>query len=198
MESKKALQIIVSVLILLPSIQLAHAIDTESFFMQSTQAYFSLDAKNENYLHIHQPQQQSQLFFTAEIDSTQPQNRIQAGTGYQLNLNSDVALNASLLMQTNTLNDKQANYQHRAANRNSQLALEAGSKINLTSAFRIYSALVYKVPEEYLQTTKTPENKKLGVKLKGEYYFSDNVSATIHAQIVAESRIYGVQGSFHF
>lgn len=160
----------------------------------STIAYFQLDpkkasapdTKSTSALLNRQPQKQ--LYIVAKVDL--PNQSHLTGISYRYPFSARVNLKTSLLYQ-NTLTAKNTKLQKPATDLNKSIQLEAGTGFKLTSRLKLYSALVYRVPK-YIQ------QKRLGLKLTSDYYFNRHISAGMHAQIIAENKVYGVHGSFHF
>lgn len=169
---------------------------------QSTLAYFQLDpnqagtVKPETTPNISTPntsnkntkQTQQQVYVVAQVDL--PNQSHLTGISYRYPFSARVNLKTSLLYQ-NDLTDKAVKRREPEASSQDNIQLEAGTGFKVTSRLHLYSAVIYRLPQEF-------EQNRLGLKLSSNYYFNRHISAGMHAQIIAENKVYGVHGSFHF
>ncbi|EWH09739.1 hypothetical protein DS2_11423 [Catenovulum agarivorans DS-2] len=168
------------------------ALDGKFDINQSAMSYFQLDPANTASFSLNtSTPSNSRIFVVAQQNSAINQLNLQAGAGYALPVNAQLDLKATMLYQEdNQQNSNQRPIKH--------LAIEAGTQYKINQAIQLYSAIIYRVPKKPQQADSTKLTDEVGIKLSGEYFFSQSVSAGIHAQIIAENKIYGVQGSFHF
>ncbi|WP_016956873.1 hypothetical protein [Catenovulum agarivorans] len=168
------------------------AIDKTFDITQSSMSYFQLDPSSlSNFTISPKNTVNERLYIVAEQNSPVNQLNLQAGAGYAMPVTAQLDIKAAMLYQENsTQSPTEQPIRH--------LAIEAGTQYRLNQAIQLYSAIIYRVPKEQQQTNLETADKEVGFKFSGEYFFSQSVSAGIHAQIIAENKIYGVQGSFHF
>ncbi|WAJ70954.1 hypothetical protein [Catenovulum adriaticum] len=195
MEQYKVLMLVSCLLI---SIQVK-AIESKTVLTnkESTLAYFQLDPNQAvslkakttpNISGASTKQTQKQVYVIAQVD-LRNQSHL-TGISYRYPFSARVNLKTSLLYQ-NDLTDKTVKRRQPSTNSNDSIQLEAGTGIKLSSRLRLYSAVVYRMPQQF-------EQNRLGLKLTSDYYFNRHISAGMHAQIIAENKVYGVHGSFHF
>lgn len=168
------------------------AIDKEVNIFQTSMSYFQLDPSATTTFSLSpQSTEKDRIFVVAEQNSPLNHLNVQAGAGYALPVSAQLNLKAAMLYQEDsTHNPNEQPVKH--------IAIEAGTQFKLNQAIQVYSAIVYRVPKVEQKHTSEEIAKEVGFKISGEYFFSQSVSAGIHAQIIAENKIYGVQGSFHF
>lgn len=168
------------------------AIDKTFDITQSSMSYFQLDPSNlSNFTITPKNTTNERLYIVAEQNSPINHLNLQAGAGYAMPVTAQLNIKAAMLYQEN-------NTQSATEQPTKHLAIEAGTQYRLNQAIQLYSAIIYRVPKEQQQTSIESADKEVGFKFSGEYFFSQSVSAGIHAQIIAENKVYGVQGSFHF
>ncbi|GEM_PF-3392163 len=178
------------VLLLFVCLYFSHAVKAIETDVLTTLAYFQLDPTNSSTSQpYHEDHKKSSVYVIAQASRFGPNQN--AGIGYNYQLNSQFAVNTSLSYQNDQVQANDKISLSPVEFTNDAILVETGTQFRISPVVKFYSALVYRMPKE-------SQSSDIGFKLASDYYFNRHVSAGMHAQMIAENKILGVHGSFHF